>query len=103
MVARGRTKPLAAVKERAIDKTHAAGWVVQMTVPGTLVEASRPAVQKAPSFQFFNVAIGSADEAVEAVRHKVRAAADAPIRVVRSLSVAELAAIGLRSGQIKPA
>ena len=90
------------MKERAIDKTHAAGWVVQLTVPGTL-EASRPPVQKAPSFHFFNVAIGSVDEAVEAVRHKVRAAADAPIRVVRSLSIGELAAIGLRSGQIKPA
>jgi hypothetical protein len=94
------------VKERAIDRTHAAGWVVQLTVPGAAVEGSRwrgPPVQKAPSFQFFNVAIGSADEAVEAVRHKVRASEEAPIRVVRALSIAELAATGLRSGQIKPA
>ena len=60
-------------------------------------------MQKPPSFQFYNVAIGSADEAVEAVRHKAGVAKDAPIRVVRSLSVAELASIGLRSGQLKPA
>ena len=89
-----------------IDSTKAAGWVVQLTVPGAALEGGGlrgPAVQGAPSFQFFNVAIGSADEAVEAVRHNVKAAEDAPIRVVRSLSVAELASIGLRSGQIKPA
>ena len=79
---------------------------MQLTVPGAAAEGSGlrgPPMQKAPSFQFFNVAIGSADEAVEAVRHKVKAAEDAPIRVVRSLSIGELAAIGLRSGQIKPA
>jgi hypothetical protein len=88
-----------------VDKTTSAGWVVQLTVPGAAAQGSgwRAAVQKAPSFQFFNVAIGSADEAVEAVRHNVKAAEDAPIRVVRSLSIAELASIGLRSGQIKPA
>ena len=63
----------------------------------------RTAAAKSPMFQFFNVAIGSADEAVVAVRHKVKAAESAPIRVVRALSVAELATIGLRSGQIKPA
>ena len=79
---------------------------MQLTVPGAAAEQSSwrgPAVAKPPSFQFFNVAIGSADAAVEAVRLKVKAGADAPIRVVRSLSVGELAAIGLRSGQIKPA
>ncbi len=54
-------------------------------------------------FQFFNVAIGSAEAAIEAVRQKVGASHDAPIRVVRSLSVVELAAAGPRSGQIKPA
>ena len=80
--------------------------MVQLTVPGAAAERSGwrgPALAKPPSFQFFNVAIGSADAAVEAVRLKVKAGADAPIRVVRSLSVAELASIGLRSGQLKPA
>ena len=89
-----------------MDKTKTAGWVVQLTVPGTSLEGGRwrgPPVEKAPSFQFFNVAIGSAEEAVEMVRRKVGVPDDAPIRVVRSLSIGELAAAGLRSGQIKPA
>ena len=77
---------------------------MQLTVPGAALEGSGlrgPPLHKAPSFQFFNVAIGSADAAVEAVRSKV--GRDAPVRAVRSLSLAELAAAGLRSGQIKPA
>jgi hypothetical protein len=39
-----------------------------------------------PTFQFFNVAIGSADKAVETVRKSLGASAEAPLRVVRALS-----------------
>jgi hypothetical protein len=57
----------------------------------------------APTFQFFNVAIGSADKAVEAARKKAGASPEASLRVVRELSSAEIASINLRSGEVKPA
>ena len=91
------------------DKASAAaGWVVQITIPGVLIvppEGSkwRPASTTAPTFQFFNVAIGSADKAVEAARKKARASGDAPMQVVRELSRAEIESIKLRAGEAKPA
>jgi hypothetical protein len=57
----------------------------------------------APTFQFFNVAIGSADKAVEAARKKAGASEEAAIRVVRPLSSSELDSIKLRAGEAKPA
>ena len=63
----------------------------------------RTPVSRAPTFQFFNVAIGSADKAVEAARKKARASDDAPMRVVRELSTAEIESINLRAGEAKPA
>jgi hypothetical protein len=71
------------------DKASAAGWVAQLTIPG--------------SFRFFNVAIGSADKAVDAARKKAGASDDAPMRVVRELSAAEIQTIKLRAGEAKPA
>ena len=90
------------------DKASAAGWVVQLTIPGepiVLAEGSRwrTPVSTAPTFQFFNVAISSADKAVEAARKKAGASDDAPMRVVRELSSAEIASINLRAGEAKPA
>jgi hypothetical protein len=90
------------------DTTSAAGWVVQVTIPGVpIVQAQgsrwRPATSTAPTFQFFNVAIGSADKAVEAARKKAGASEEVAIRTVRSLSSAEIAAIPLRTGETKPA
>jgi len=57
----------------------------------------------APTFQFFNVAIGSAEKAVEAARKKAGASNEAPIRVVRALSSSEIASINLPAGEAKPA
>jgi hypothetical protein len=90
------------------EKTTAAGWVVQLTTPGSPIvqpEGSkwRPTVISSPTFQFFNVAIGSADKAVAAVRKKLGASEEAPMRVVRPLSAAEVDSIALRAGDTKPA
>ena len=90
------------------EKSGAAGWVVQITIPGIpIVQAEgspwRPAMTTAPTFKFFNVAIGSADKAVEAARKKANASEEAPMRVVRALSAAEIATIPLRDGETKPA
>ena len=87
------------------EKKSPAGWVVQVSIPRVAIEASeKVGAAKAPaSFQFFNVAIGSPQEAVEAVRKKMRASADAPIRAVRALSESETAALRLRPDAVKPA
>ena len=86
-------------------KKSAAGWVVQVTIPGGTVEASETvgAAKTPASFKFFNVAIGSPQEAVEAVRTKMKASVDAPIRAVRALSESEIAALRLRPDAVKPA
>lgn len=57
----------------------------------------------APTFQFYNVAIGSADKAVEAARKKAGASEEAAMRVVRALSPSEVDSIKLRAGEAKPA
>jgi hypothetical protein len=90
------------------EKTSAAGWVVQITIPGVpIIQAEgtkwRPATSTAPTFQFFNVAIASAEKAVEAVRKSVGASAEAPLRVVRALSPAEIDVLRLRVGEAVPA
>ena len=90
------------------DTPTAAGWVVQITIPGIpIIQAAgsrwRPATSTAPTFQFYNVAIGSAEKAVEAARKKAGASEEAAIRTVRSLSAAEIAAIPLRAGETQPA
>ena len=90
------------------EKTSAAGWVVQLTIPGVpIIQAAgakwRPAMNTAPTFQFFNVAIGSADKAVEAARKKAGATDEAVMGVVRQLSATEIDHIKLRSGDVQPA
>ncbi len=93
---------------RMSETATAAGWVVQLTIPGLpRIPAEgakwRPAETMAPTFQFFNVAIGSADKAVEAARKKAGASDEAVMRVVRALSASELDSIKLRTGEAKPA
>ena len=97
-----------------IDKALPAGWVVQVTIPPSIAppspESERwigPPATAAPSFQYFNVATGDPDKAVEAARkHLAKAKAviqDADMRTVRALSSAEVAALRLKSGEVKPA
>ena len=76
------------------DRASPAGWVVQLT-------ASNGA--EAPAFAFYNVAVGDADKAVEAVRKRVGAAETDRVYAVRPLSAGELAAAKLKSGEAKPA
>jgi hypothetical protein len=90
------------------EKATAAGWVVQLTIPGLPIipiEGAkwRPAMNSAPTFQFFNVAIGSADKAVEAARKKAGADEEAVMGVVRQLSATEIDFIKLRAGDVQPA
>jgi hypothetical protein len=58
-------------------------------------------MNSAATFQFFNVAIGAADKAVEAVRKKAGASDDAPMCTVRALSSSEIASINLRAGEVE--
>ena len=87
------------------SKISTSGWVIQVSLPGMPTgSAQQPAGKSAsPSFQFFNVAISDAVQAVEAVRKKAGVPAQTSIRVVRSLSPPEIAAIPLRAGEAKPA
>ena len=87
------------------DKKSAAGWLVQVKVPGAAVGADEAvgAAKTPPSFQFFNVAIGSPQQAVEAVKRKMKVSGDAPIRAVRALSEDEIDKLGLEPGAVKRA
>ena len=91
------------------DKASPAGWVVQATIPPAVTPPSPqwigPTVSSAPSFQYFNVAVADSDKAVEATtKHLTKANAGAgEVRAVRALSSAEIAALGLKSGEVKPA
>jgi len=87
------------------EKT-ATGWVVQLTIPGTATASSQwrgPPLMDAATFRFFNVAIASADKAIEATRKKVGASEEALMRTVRPLSAAEISFEGMRTGDVKPA
>ena len=94
-------------------KAPSAGWVVQLTVatsPGSTKANERwlgPVVADAPSFQYFNTAIADRDKAVEATKKLIAkgdtSAVDWPGRAVRGLSSAEIDALGLKTGEVKPA
>jgi hypothetical protein len=95
------------------DKALPAGWVVQVAVP-TKPEARaadapwRPSLMlvSAPSFEYFNVAIATPNEAMEAATKYLAKGAEARIgqmSVVRKLSSGEIAALRLKAGEIKPA
>lgn len=88
------------------DKTSPAGWVVQVTIPAQTATRGEhwigPSVPDAPFFRYFNAAIAAAGKAIEAAKHL----ADPESRdahVVRALSSGEVAALGLKDGEVKPA
>jgi hypothetical protein len=88
------------------EKSVPAGFVVQLTIPGKKTEGGTwrgAALEDAPTFQFFNVAIAADDKAVEAARKKISASEEAPMRTVRTLSASEIAFLGMRSGEVRPA
>ena len=61
------------------------------------------AILGAPSFKYFNVAIAAAGKAVEATTDHLADAQARDTCVVRSLSVKEMAALGLSPGDVAPA
>jgi len=69
---------------------------VQVATPG-------PEEGAAPVFRYFNVAIADADKAVAATREKAGVTTETRIEAVRALSAAEIAALHLKTGTIKPA
>jgi hypothetical protein len=89
---------------RMADKKSAAGWLIQVTVPGAAATADEAvgAAKTPPAFQFFNVAIASRQEAEEAVKKKVKSSGEPPIRAVRALSDDEIDKLGLEPGSVKP-
>ena len=90
------------------QKSHS-GWVVQVTLPAplsTTPEASKwigPAILAAPSFEYYNVAVGTPEQAVEAVRKKTGSPEDVRVHAVRSLSASEVKSIPLKTGEVRPA
>jgi hypothetical protein len=87
------------------DNKPAAGWLIQAAVPGPAVKADDVvgAAKSPPAFRFFNVAIESRQEAEQAIKRKMNASEDAPIRAVRALSEDEIDNLRLKPGGVKPA
>lgn len=88
------------------EKTSAAGWVVQLTIPGKATASSQwrgAPLADAPTFQFFNVAIGASEKAIEAARKVAGASEEAAMTTVRRLSPNEIEFVGLRAGEARPA
>jgi hypothetical protein len=86
------------------DQTPPAGWVVQVILPAqsstrgaAWIGATLP---DTPSLKYFNAAVAVAGDAVDAARHLAEAG---EWSVVRTLSSAEIAALGLQPGEVKPA
>ena len=96
-----------------IDKASPAGWVVQVTIASSPPPSKEGAqwigdkMPGAPSFEYFNVAIANADKAVEATtKYLAKGKVDAEhvdASTVRGLSSAEVAALRLKAGEVKPA
>jgi hypothetical protein len=82
------------------DKAPPAGWVVQIVIPAQSGEWVGATLPDAPLFKYFNAAIAVAGKATEAARDLVAAGEGS---VVRALSLAELVALGLLPGEVKPA
>ncbi len=76
------------------DKAAAPGWVIQVTATSGA---------EIPAFAFYNVAVGDADKAVDAVRKRVGAKEGDRVYAVRPLSASELEAANLKTGQLNPA
>lgn len=82
------------------DKTSPAGWVIQILIPAQSAEWVGSSLPDAPSLKYFNAAVAVAGKAIEAAR---QLAAEGEGSVVRALSSAEIAALGLQPGEVKPA
>jgi hypothetical protein len=94
------------------DKASPAGWVIQVVIPAPppapRAEGAQwfgPVGLGAPSFQYFNVAIADPDKAIAATtKHLADAnAKDGEKSAVRELSSREIALLGLKSGEVRPA
>ncbi|HEX5958581.1 MAG TPA: hypothetical protein VFY92_07990 [Hyphomicrobiaceae bacterium] len=91
-----------------IEKAPPAGWVVQVITPGQPSSTQSPsnrfsALIGPPSFKYFNVAITTADAAIAAAIEYLADPQHPETSVVRALSFAEIAALGLTAGDVKPA
>lgn len=96
-----------------MTESSPAGWVVQETIvaepqvkaPGNPWN-NPAAVAGAPTFKYYNVAISAPDKALEATISHVAKGAEAKagaMSVVRKLTTAEIAALKLRNGEVRPA
>ena len=96
------------------DKASPAGWVVQSNYRRTSrppsKEGARWVVDKmpgAPSFEYFNAAIANPGQALDATKkYLAKVKADVGIgdaSTVRQLSSAEVDALRLKAGEVKPA
>jgi hypothetical protein len=57
----------------------------------------------APTFKYFNVAVATAEAAMSATTKQLADPRDGETSVVRALSTAEIAILGLSAGEVKPA
>ena len=92
------------------EKASPVGWVIQVSTPGQpSTDGARwvggHVLLGAPSFKYFNVAMADPDKATEATtKYLAKAdAVDGETRAVRELSSAEIGALGLKAGEVKPA
>jgi hypothetical protein len=58
---------------------------------------------EAPTFKYFNVAVATAEAAMTATTKHLADAEDREISVVRALSMAEIAVLGLTAGEVEAA
>jgi hypothetical protein len=87
-------------------KAPPAGWVVQVTIAASPLKGGAQWIGDkmpgAPSFEYFNVGIASPDKAVEATT-KYLAKGNVGACTVRELSAAEMVALRLKAGEVRPA
>jgi hypothetical protein len=81
------------------DKAPPAGWVVQVVIPVQSGEWIGATLPDAPSSKYYNAAFAVAGKAIEAAR---QLAVVGEGSAVRALSSAEIAALGLQPGEVKP-
>jgi 3-deoxy-D-manno-octulosonate 8-phosphate phosphatase KdsC-like HAD superfamily phosphatase len=92
-------------------KAPPVGWVVQATIAAPPAPPSKDGAKwvgdkmpDAPSFRYFNVAIADPNKAVEATaKYLAKAHTEGGLSAVRELSSAEVAALSLKAGEVKPA
>jgi hypothetical protein len=90
------------------DNAKPAGWVVQVITPGQPSVSPSPSNRFSapigpPSFKYFNVAVASAEAAIAATTKHLADPEHPETSAVRALSFAEIAALGLSAGDVKPA